>query len=79
MELVNAVPPLSAPGAQPAPLFANWAAFKLAFERRIFPEGTQRLFRRAFYERTQRAGESIQEFTSALNTVAERAFGPQAA
>jgi len=79
MELVNQAPSPPAAGAQPAPLFPNWAAFKLAFERRIFPEGTQRLFRRAFYERTQRLGESIQEFTSALNTVAERAFGPQLA
>jgi len=78
MELVNqAPPPPAAAGAQPAPLFSNWAAFKVAFERRIFPEGTQRIFRKAFYERTQRPGESIQEFTSALNTVAERAFGPQ--
>jgi len=50
MELVNVLPSPPAPGAQPAPLFANWAAFKIAFERRIFPEGTQRLFRRAFYE-----------------------------
>jgi len=58
----------------PAPVFVNWAAFKVAFERRIFPEGTQRLFRRAFYERTQKRGESIQEFTSALSTMAERAF-----
>jgi len=73
------VPPPAAAGAQPAPLFPNWAAFKVAFERRIFPEGTQRIFRKAFYERTQRLGESIQEFTSALNTVAERAFGPQLA
>ena len=43
-----------------APVFANWAAFRVALERCIFPEGTQRLFRRAFYERTQRRGESIQ-------------------
>jgi len=70
MEIFNVDPP---------PEFDNWAEFKRELERRIFPEGTQRLFRRAFYERTQRRGEDIQEFTSALNTMAERAFGPQAA
>jgi len=79
MELVNQAPPPPVVGVPPAPLFPNWAAFKMAFERRIFPEGAQRLFRRAFYERTQRRGESIQKFTSALTTMAERAFGPQAA
>ena len=41
MELVNQVQPPPAAGAQQAPLFPNWAAFKIAFERRIFPEGTQ--------------------------------------
>ena len=69
MEIFNVDPP---------PVFENWAEFKRELERRIFPEGTQRLFRRAFYERTQRRGEDIQEFTS-LTTMAERAFGPQAA
>ena len=66
-------------GGDPPPAFENWAQFKGELERRIFPEGTQRLFRRAFYERIQRRGEGIQEFTSALNTMAERAFGPHMA
>ena len=47
---------------EPEPQHNDWAAFKGELERRIFPEGTQRLFRLAFYERTQRRGESIQEF-----------------
>jgi len=53
----------------PLPEFRDWAEFKAALERLIFPEGTQGLFRRAFYERTQKRGESIQKFTSVLNTM----------
>ena len=44
-----------------------------------FQREQMRLFRRVIYDRIQKKSESIQEFTTALNTMAERSFGPQAA